>query len=646
MPARSARTARAALVAVPVLAGAWVAWLLGSVDAGPLTGTLERWAAPAFAATAAAACLGRARLPWALLGLACLAWAGGELYDAVAPAPAIAPSPADALRLGFHPLAAGGVLALLWPRLRTAGPARRAGSELAALAAAALVAAVPLEAARGGGTLALAYPLADLALVGVLAGAAAAAGWPRDARLGWLAAGLLAFVAVDGAAVGRAAGGELVPAGLVGAGAAVGLLMIAWAAWRPEPPARPDAPARFGDALVPVAAGVAALAVLVREALVRGEPAATLLAAACLALVLARTALAVRQETPAREPAPAAGAAAPAVPVTARLALAAEIDRRLADATIERPLLVAVFDLDDIHRYAKLFGAAAADALIARLGTGLVAALGARGSVHRTGPSEFTTVMAVESAGPDRILATAAAALHAAGEGFSIGCSQGAVLLPLQAADAHAALRHAGERLREHRRERREAIEAAGDDALAEALTEREERDEQRRRLAELAEATAGKLGVRGPDREQIRVAAGLHDVGKLAIPDVILQKQGPLDEDEWRFMQEHAAIGERIVAAAPDLGAAAEIVRSIPERFDGTGYPDGLAGAAIPLGSRVVAVCGAYEAMTTDRPYRQAMPVEAALSELRRFAGIQFDPDVVEAFCLALLDRPVERET
>lgn len=139
-------------------------------------------------------------------------------------------------------------------------------------------------------------------------------------------------------------------------------------------------------------------------------------------------------------------------------------------------------------------------------------------------------------------------------------------------------------------------------------------------------------------------MAAGLHDVGKVAIPGVILDKPRPLSEDEQRFVRHHTEIGERIVAAAPDLARAAAMVRSIPERFDGSGYPDGLAGDQIPLGSRIVAVCSAYDAMTTTRPYRRAMAMPAVLAELRRFAGIQFDPDVVEAFCLALLDHPVER--
>ena len=119
-----------------------------------------------------------------------------------------------------------------------------------------------------------------------------------------------------------------------------------------------------------------------------------------------------------------------------------------------------------------------------------------------------------------------------------------------------------------------------------------------------------------------MRQGAELHDIGKLAVPDAILNKPGPLDEGEWAFMRRHTLVGERILAAAPALLDVARLVRSSHERYDGSGYPDGLVGESIPLGSRVIAVCDAWDAMTTDRPYRRAMPREDALAELERCAG------------------------
>ena len=133
---------------------------------------------------------------------------------------------------------------------------------------------------------------------------------------------------------------------------------------------------------------------------------------------------------------------------------------------------------------------------------------------------------------------------------------------------------------------------------------------------------------------ERIRHAGELHDAGKVAIPEAILAKPGPLSEDEWAFVRRHPLIGERIVRSAPSLSRVAELVRSTHERFDGQGYPDRLRADAIPLGARIVSVCDAYDAMTSDRPYQRALGPDEALAELRRCAGTQFDPAVVEAFC------------
>jgi HD-GYP domain-containing protein (c-di-GMP phosphodiesterase class II) len=127
--------------------------------------------------------------------------------------------------------------------------------------------------------------------------------------------------------------------------------------------------------------------------------------------------------------------------------------------------------------------------------------------------------------------------------------------------------------------------------------------------------------------------AAELHDIGKMAVPDRILEKPGPLDAGELDFIHRHTLVGERILSAAPSLLPVARLVRTSHERWDGTGYPDRLAGEQIPLGARVIAVCDAYHAMTSDRVYQPPLPVADALGELSRFAGTQFDPRVVSVF-------------
>jgi HD-GYP domain-containing protein (c-di-GMP phosphodiesterase class II) len=162
--------------------------------------------------------------------------------------------------------------------------------------------------------------------------------------------------------------------------------------------------------------------------------------------------------------------------------------------------------------------------------------------------------------------------------------------------------------------------------------------------VADLAEGVALKLGLGQDEVARARLAGALHDIGKMAIPEAILEKPGPLDPDEWAFLHGHTLTGERILLAAPALAHVAGLVRSSHERFDGTGYPDGLAGTDIPLISRLVFVCDAFDAMVSKRPYGEARTIEAAIAELRRTAGTQFDPVAVNAFADLLVERGAPR--
>jgi two-component system cell cycle response regulator len=151
--------------------------------------------------------------------------------------------------------------------------------------------------------------------------------------------------------------------------------------------------------------------------------------------------------------------------------------------------------------------------------------------------------------------------------------------------------------------------------------------------VARYSAALAAELGLVGSEAKLVRAAAELHDVGKLALPETILQKPGLLDEDEWKIVRKHTLIGERIIAAAAGLEHVATTVRSTHERWDGSGYPDSLKGEEIPLAARMIAICDAFDAITSERPYRSASTSERAIEELRDGAGTQFDPDLVEAF-------------
>jgi HD-GYP domain-containing protein (c-di-GMP phosphodiesterase class II) len=244
---------------------------------------------------------------------------------------------------------------------------------------------------------------------------------------------------------------------------------------------------------------------------------------------------------------------------------------------------------------------------------------------------------------PDATLKAVAAALSEHGEGFTISCSYGSILLPTEAHNTETALRLADQRMYAQKRGDRSSASRQSADVLLRALAERNpELGSHLRDVAVLASRVARRFALPVEDIESIRQAAELHDVGKVAIPDAILFKPGPLNDNEWSFIRRHTLIGERIIGAAPALRRVAAIVRATHENLDGSGYPDGLAGEEIPLGSRIIYVCDAFHAMTTDRAYRPAVDEQTAVAELRRCAGTQFDPAVVEAFCAALTqDKP-----
>ena len=175
---------------------------------------------------------------------------------------------------------------------------------------------------------------------------------------------------------------------------------------------------------------------------------------------------------------------------------------------------------------------------------------------------------------------------------------------------------------------RRAAMDVAGATLHASDGLTAEHSDE----VAQLCEALCEEFGIEGDERMRVLMAAHLHDIGKVAVSKDILNKPGPLDQDEWAVIKEHTLVGERILEAVPELGEAAMLVRHSHEHWDGSGYPDGLAGEEIPLGSRVVLAADAFHAIRSDRPYRKGRSPREAIRELRAHAGSQFDPLMVAA--------------
>jgi diguanylate cyclase (GGDEF)-like protein len=323
-----------------------------------------------------------------------------------------------------------------------------------------------------------------------------------------------------------------------------------------------------------------------------------------------------------------------------RRALMRDLECQLANASEERQLSLALFDLDGFKQYNDTFGHPAGDALLARLGGKLHRALEGSGRAYRMGGDEFCMLAATDPNSGVEIAERAASALSENGKGFEVGCSHGVASFPRDASTAADALSVADQRMYE-RKGARASASRQSTDVLLKALNERNPGlGAHTSVVAQLAKMTAQGLGLDEHEAKRIECAGELHDIGKVAIPETILNKPGPLDEEEWEFMRRHTLIGERILIAAPSLAHVAELVRSSHERYDGGGYPDRLAGEDIPLGASIISVCDAFDAMTSARPYGAAISVTDALSELRRCSGSHFHPRVVHVFC-DLIERP-----
>ncbi len=637
---------------VVVILGAWlVACELHGLGVRWAPSGPEKWLHLIMMGIGAALCIARGlirpreRAAWIVLGLAVLAWTLGELYftavlwsDASPPVP----SPADAGYLSLPPLIILGVVLLTHSRIRGLPRMVFVDGLIAGLAVGSMSAAIvfkPVLDSLHGLSISVitnfAYPVCDLVMLGVLIGLLAIGGRGLDRRLGVLALGVLCFWASDTIYLIKDAAGTWVSGGPFDPGwwtIAECVAIAAWMdpdkarAWRPLTRARPSI-------RLPVAFALVAISVLVAGSFTSITVPAVVLASTALVGVLVRLVLTFRAHQWMLDSSRTEASTDPLTGLGNRRALAAALEVRLDDD--EPPgLVLGLFDLDGFKSYNDCFGHAAGDALLQRLARALESVLPTPAAAYRMGGDEFCVLVPAGEVG-EAMLHAAHAVLAEQGDGFAVSASFGSVRLPEEAADPSEALRVADQRMYEDKHSSRRSGTAK--EVARTLLSALEQRDphltDHLSDVERLATATARALGLSDDQVELIGLGAELHDIGKIAIPENVLLKPGPLSDEEWELMRRHTLAGERILDSSPALTAVGPLVRSSHERWDGKGYPDRLFAAAIPLGARVISVCDSYDAMTSDRSYRRAMSEEVALAELRAGAGSQFDPQVVAAF-------------
>jgi len=631
---------------------------VGYGDAG-VADFLNTWLYNALLLGAAASCLLRAlliereRAGWALMGAGLVAYAAGEIYYAAALSgggEVPIPSLADAGYLAFYPLAYASLLLLMRERLGSFAMVRWLDGLIAGGAAAAVAAAVVLgpivDAGTNGDTAAvatnLAYPVADLALLSLVITVSALSGWRPGRSWIILGAGLVVLAGSDVVYLLESARGTYVEGGLLDAGWPFGLLLLAAAAW--VDPSVPHAQELRGVrvAMIPAAAALIAIGVVFAGRYTEIPPSADVIALLTLLAVVLRMGLSLRETQASLEVSRRDSLTDALTGLPNRRRLMEDLEARAATPPASHHVrLLVMFDLDGFKAYNDAFGHPAGDALLVRLGGRMAACLPSQGMAYRLGGDEFCLLTECTAAEVDAIVAGAAAALSERGDGFVVTASQGSVLLPSEADSREGAMQLADSRMYANKSRERASAVSQTRDVLMTALRERQpELHDHLLDVGEMAVRVAAEMGLEAEQRDEVRRAAELHDTGKMAIPDAILNKPGPLDEREWEFMRAHTMIGERIISSAPALVPVARLVRSSHERWDGTGYPDALRGEAIPLGSRIIAVCDAFQAMVAERPYSVAMRPARALEEISQKSGSQFDPRVVEAFRRVSVDR------
>ena len=588
-----------------------------------------------------------------LIGLGLLTWALGDLYYTLyftgLKDPPF-PSFDDALYLAYYPFLYVGLGLLIRGRFRGVNATHWLDGLIAGLGLSAVAAGVvldPILASTGGSVAAvatnLAYPVGDLLLFLVVVTAIGLTGWRPGRMWALMAFGLIVNVAADTTYLFQVANGTFQEGTWLEPLWPLSSLLLVLALWMPSPPSRRKLVPSWRTLAVPTIGALAAVGVLfVDHGSIRVNDPARYLATATLLVVVFRVLLAFRRSMRSQRESRLHAVTDALTGLGNRRMLVEDLDEALEIASEADPRLLVMYDLNGFKAYNDAFGHPAGDSLLARLGQNLAATVAPHGKAYRMGGDEFCALLAPGDTSIGRLAATSAAALGEVGHGFEIDASHGAVLMPVEASSPSSALQLVDRRLYADKESRPVGVKRQLRGVLLQVLAEREPALlDHLDTVAALALAVGRRMQLNSEDLDVLARAAEMHDVGKMAIPETILSKPGPLDANEWAFMRSHTILGERILSAAPALVPVAKLVRSSHERWDGAGYPDGLAGTEIPIGSRIVCACDAYDAIVSARPYSVARSQADALAELDRCAGSQFDPEVVEALIAVIGTTP-----
>jgi diguanylate cyclase (GGDEF)-like protein len=644
--------ARFVLSAMAAAIALELACTLAGFGDGPVSFAINGPLYDAIMLGSALACLLRARadrnerVAWALLGTGMLMWALGDLYwDAFLyhdRHPAF-PSPADAGYLAFYPLAYIGLIRLVQARMRGFRPVVMLDGAIGALtmisAGVDLVLGVTARSAPHDlvkGLVTVGYPLLDIVLMGLVVGTAALAGWRLSRTWVLLLAGLAVMAFADAAYAYEVAKNSYVVGSWLDMLWLLSALAVGLSAWQPPEHRRAGDLDDGRSMLVPAAFGLTAIAIVAVNYFTPDDAAAIVLAIAALTIVVTRMSLAFTENQRLLDRVRSDDLTG----LGNRVSLLADLRRAIDDAEALGAQILIMFDLDGFKLYNDTYGHLAGDVLLRRMSGRLDGVLRS-GTAYRVGGDEFCVLTPADECDLPELLEQATAALREQGEGFEVTSSYGAVVVPQEADNPDRALRLADDRMYHQKDSHRASARSQAQAVLLRSAIERQlELSEDAAEVAEIARGIGERFGFSLPEMDALERAAQLADIGKIAVPDEILNKPGPLDDREMDFMRQHTVFGERIISAAPALAPAARIVRSSHERVDGTGYPDGLAGDDIPLASRIIFACDAFHAMRVDRPYSPAHSTDWALAELQRCAGTQFDARVVEALCAEVAER------